>query len=299
MLRESGKVKTVIGNTKFSLEASANESFRIRDIFIAEPAAEYATLRTNKTVVGYFRTGTGTLGNHLHYPITDQEEVTLLSKLIGQGIFRQIPVPSGSVFTIEDIHDAGSVVTVVYDEYDQSDVSPNEPNGENSKQYDLINYGRFSGTLAEGYNLYETQQTSNAYPAFPYGKCVPSKHVITLHGICFGDIGRTGGTAANKQYTKFLKLVKNRKTLYDDDMLGFPYIGSAPAADGVTIATGQSRAGNFDDIDLRQPLIFAKPIIFEPGDDVDLSVSTIISAGVACLTAKDAEVGLICTVNLL
>lgn len=299
MLKESGKVKTVIGNTQFTLEAKANESYRIRDIFIADPAAEYATLRVNKTVVGYFRVGEGTLGNHLHYPIQDQEEATLLSRLISLGLFHKIPVPSGSVFSIEDIHDAGSTVTVVYDEYDANDVSPNEPNGENAKEYDLINYGRYSGTLAAGDNLYETQQSSTAYPAFPYGKSVPSKHVMTLYGICFSDFGRTSGTTDNKQYTKFLKLVKNRKTLYDDDFNGFPYIGSAPAADGTNIGTGQSRAGNFDDIDLRLPLILDEPIVFNPGDDVDLYVNTVIGAGVANIAAKDAEVGLIFNVKLL
>jgi len=299
MLKESGKIKNVLGNTQFTLEAKANESFRIRDIFIANPAAEYATLRTNKTVVGYFRTGTGTLGNHLHYPIEDQEEATLLSKLIGMGLFHKIPVPSGSVFTIENIHDAGSTVTVIYDEYDASDVSPAEINGENAKEYDLINYGRFSGTLAAGDNLYETQQTSNAYPAFPFGKVVPSKHVMTLYGVLFSDFSRTSGTAANKCFTKFLKVVKNRKTLYDDDFNGFPYIGSALAADGTEIGEGISRAGNFDDIDLRLPLILDEPIVFNPGDDVDLYVNTIIALGVANIAAKDAEVGLIFNVKLI
>jgi len=299
MLREAGKIKNVIGNTQFELEAKANESFRVRNIYISGPAAEYVTLRVDKVVVGYFRTGGGTLGNHLHFPLVDEENATLFSLLQAMGIFRPIPIPSGSVFTIESAHDSGSVVTVIYDEYDQSDVSPNEPNGPNAKEYDFINYGRYSTTLAAGENLYATQQTSNAYPAFPWGKVVPSKHVMTLHGILFSDFGRDSSTGTNDQTTKFLKLVKNRKTLYDDDLNGFPFIGTSPGDDAVTIGQGSSMSGNYDDIDQRLPLILPKPLVFEPGDDVDLFVFTVLNAGAVNIAAKDAEVGLIFTVKLL
>ncbi len=299
MLKEAGKVKTVRGDTQFELEAKANESFRIRDIFIESAADEYVTLRVNKIVVGYFRTGGLTLGNHLHFPLQDEENATLFAYLNELGIFRSIPIPSGSVFTITGAHDSDSVVCVRYDEYDASDVSPNEPNGENSKDYDFVNYGRYSTTLAAGDNLYSVQQTSSAYPAFPFGKVVPSKHILTMHGLLFSDFARDSGTGTNIQKTTFLKLVKNRKTLFDDDLRGFPFIGPLPAADTTDIGIGQSFSGNYDEVDQRLPLIFDKALVFEPGDDIDLYVTTEIVAGAANILERHAEVGLIFTVRML
>lgn len=66
-LREKGMVKSVLGNTDLTLEASPGESFQVTDIFIHNPAGNYLTAKVDKTTVGYFRTG-GQLGSHLAFP---------------------------------------------------------------------------------------------------------------------------------------------------------------------------------------------------------------------------------------
>ena len=65
-LKQAFAVKTVIGNTDLELKADPGESFLIKDIRIYNPASNYATLRIDKTTVGYFRTG-GLLGSHLPF----------------------------------------------------------------------------------------------------------------------------------------------------------------------------------------------------------------------------------------
>lgn len=61
-------LKTVFGNTDLELKADPGESFLIKNIFIATPATNFITLRTEKTTVGYFRVG-GNLGSHLPFAI--------------------------------------------------------------------------------------------------------------------------------------------------------------------------------------------------------------------------------------
>jgi hypothetical protein len=66
-LKQAYAVKTVIGNTDLELEADVGESFRIKDVFILNPASSYVTFKTEKTTVGYFRVD-GDLGSHLPFP---------------------------------------------------------------------------------------------------------------------------------------------------------------------------------------------------------------------------------------
>lgn len=65
-LKQAFAVKTVIGDTDLELKADPGESFLIKDIQIYNPASNYATLRTDKTTVGYYRVG-GLFGSHLAF----------------------------------------------------------------------------------------------------------------------------------------------------------------------------------------------------------------------------------------
>ena len=298
MLRERSKIKTVAGATQFSLQAEAGQSIRVTNIHIYSPSSEYATLFVNNAVVGYFRVGGGTLGNHLAYPGTDVERLTLYKFLLQSAIFSPIPIATGQVLKISGVHDSDSVVTVIYDLYDAGDVQNTEPNGSHAKRFGYINYGRYSGTLASGDNLLATQQTTNQFPAFPFGAVVPAKHKVKMFGILASDFGRASGTASNKQATSYLKLIRNRITLFDDDRNGIPMIAAAPSSDGTNIGIGQGIIGNYDDIDQRLPYMFDTPLEFTEGESLDVYLTTVLAAGSANIAAKDAEVGFILDVQL-
>jgi len=295
---EYSKVKTVDGNTQFSLTMPANRSCRIRDIHIFNPSTQYATFTVNKTTVAYFRVGGGTLGNHLPYPIADEENPTLYRWLIDTLGFMPIPVASGQTLTITGVHQVGSLVSVLYDEYDANDVRPNEINGSDSSRFQFINYGRYSTTLASGDNRYQTQQSPVQFPAFPFGEVVPAKHIMTLYGVIGSDVNRY--TASNnRQRTTYLKLVKNRKTLFDDDLNGLPFYGSGTfVSNAYVIGTGQSVIGSYDDTDRRLPFLFPKPLVFTEGESVDLYVTTALVTGSPNIPAAAAEVGLIFDVQV-
>jgi len=64
-LRQNQMFKTVLGDTALTLEASPGESFRVKNIWIIDPASSYVTVQVDRTTVGYFRCG-GALGSHLN-----------------------------------------------------------------------------------------------------------------------------------------------------------------------------------------------------------------------------------------
>lgn len=298
MLRERGRVKFVAGNTDLSLSPEAKESYRVRQILTNSSAGAYASVTVDKVLAAYIRQ-TGNRGSHSAFLGTSYQQHTLWNWLVERGIFRPIPVPKGSTLTITGVKQSTSFQAVVYDAYDPDDVREGEANGPGAKEYDLLQYGSYSTTLAAGDNLYATQLSSTQYPAFPFGKSVPSKHRMILRGIAFSDVGYTTGTAANKQATNYLKLVRNREVLFDEDRNGLPYYTSAPASDSITVGTGKSIGGDLSTADLRLPLIFPEPLVFNEGDDLDVIVTTAVAAGSANIAAADAAVCLIFNVQLI
>lgn len=290
MLRESGKVKAVRGNNNLELQAEANESYRVRDIMVDSAASAYVSIYVDKVLVGYYRTG-GNLGNHLHFPLTDEENSSVFGLLVSNQIFRPIPVPKGSKLQITGAAQAGATQVVVYDEYDENDVRSTEPNGPESNDYDVINYGRSSATLVDGDNRYTVAQTPNQFPDFPFGETVPGGRDITLYGILASDVGQNDGT--NEQLTQYLKLIRNRKTLFDDDLNGLPFFGVVPAGTATNIGTGQSIIGNHSATDQRLPFIFDAPLQFHEGEDLDIVVNTSVTAGTGIIVVGDSEVAFI------
>lgn len=298
-LLEANKVKTVVGNTQFTLTAPANRSYRIRDIHVSSPSSEYAQITVDKTTVAYYRVGGGTLGNHLPFQITDEENVTLYRWCLEFLGFHPIPVASGQTLMITGVHDSDSKVTVEYDEYNAGDVLATETNGSQANRFQFINYGRYSTTLANGENRYSVQQTTRQYPAFPFGELVPAKTNVKLIGILASDVSKDG-SGTNKQYSTYVKLVRGRKTLFDDDLNGLPNFGQTTFATGVTnIGTGQSLVGNYDDVDRRKPFILPSPLEFKEGEALDVFMTTSVVTGSANIAPKDAEIGLIMDVTLL
>lgn len=297
MLQQAGMYKTVEGNNDFELTMESNESCRIVDIMVQNPASSpgYISCYTNKDQVGYFRVA-GDLGNHLPFTLQDEKNMTLFGWLVEQGIFRPFPVPSGYTFKITGAKQDGAIVTVKYDLYDDGDVSATEPNGPDATEYDYINYGRYSTTLADGENHYQTQQTPSQFPAFPFGKDVPGKTQVTVHGFAASDLRKKAG-ATGIQITKYIKFVRDRETLFDEDLVGIPLIGANVSGSTYRLGEGYSVAGNYSDVDERPPKIFDTPLQFDPGESLDVIVRTSVVSGAALMDADETEVAMIQTVK--
>jgi len=296
-LKEQFMIKTVEGATDLVLQADSGESFLVKDILVDNPASNYATVKVDKTTVGYFRVG-GVLGNHLAVPPADTYKKSLLGYLFEKGIWRGIPVPEGCKLTISGVAQSGAKQVVIYEVYDGGDIKPEMPNGPKCEEYDFINYGRPSSAPADGDNLYAASQNPVEYPAFPFGDDVPAKKVIDIFGILGSDFGKTSGNAADKQITKYLKWVRERTTLFDDDGNGIVMTGVAPSSDGSNVGQGVSLVGNYSDVDYRLPFLFKTPLSFVAGEELNIYVTTSVEAGSANFTADEVEIGLIMRVRL-
>lgn len=295
-LKIQDRVKQTVNSTSFILQADANQSYRVKAIRVNQPTTDYITVRVNRQTAAYLRVG-GTQGNHAYFPTDSDHKPPLYEMLVTNGVFSPIPVPTGFELRIDGL-DATSIVQVIYDEYDAPDVSSQERNGPDSNSYDFIQYGRFSGTLADGRNTYATQQTTSEYLQFPFGDVVPAKTQITIHGVAFSAIGKTTSSQANQQRTDYLRLTKERKVMFDEDLNGMLYRGFIDTSQDITtVAAGQQRAGNNSDADLSDYLAFDPPLLFESGEELNVEVETTLVTGSANILAADAEVAFILGVD--
>lgn len=296
MLKERNRQKTITGTSAITLIADANESYRVKNIEVYGPTTNYATITVDRLVVGYWRVG-GNLGNHL--PFRDEVGVkrSLFGELVKRGIFRPIPIPSGMTMTITGVAVAGAITTITYDVYDKDDVKASEPNGIESREYDLIQYGQYSTTLADGDNKYATQITDSSFPPFPFGEVVPSKHTFQLRGILATPVHDGGTAPARVQDTQRLRLTQDREVLFDEDRLGYPLFASAVSVVTLSVGGIASFTGNMSDVDAAEPYFYDPPLTFQSGEELTVTVTTSLSTGNALIAAADAEVGLIFNVR--
>lgn len=287
-----GMTKNVLGNTDLSLEADTGEAFLIKDIMIASPASNFATMKVKNTTVGYYRVA-GEYGNQLQYPMTDEENASLIGLLIDKGLMDPIPVPEGEKFIIQNVAQASAVQTVVYDVVEPGDISADMPNHPAANNYQIVNYGRPSGVPAAGDTLYDSQQSPAEFPGFPFANDVPTGKEIVIKGILFGDIAKDTSAGTNQQKTQYLKLVKERTVLFDEDRNGLLYVGGSYTGGTETLAEGQSVGGYYSANDNRLPLILSTPLVFASGQELNLYVTTVVDAGSVNLVASDVEIGLI------
>lgn len=283
-LKSRDQVKTVLGATVLQLSADPGESILIKGIKIYSQNGTYAILKTEKTTVGYFRIDE-TYGNHLAFPSLRSFNLTilpaypknLLDLLWGLGIFKGYPVAEGESFILSGAEGATDIKSVIYDIYDSEDMKNTDPNGSKSPEYLLVNYGDTGAVIdAAQDTLFDNPLNPVEFPSFPFGDDVPAKHQITIHAILGGEVAVTNATPAITIYSTYLKLVKDREVLFDEDRNGLPYDFSlAYGSVGTKRGGGKSVIGDFTQIDPRPPYIFSEPMVFDSGDELNIFITTV------------------------
>lgn len=283
-LKAANQTKTVIGAADLQLRADPGESFLIKKIMIDSGAGTYVTLKIEKTTVGYFRVS-ATYGNHLSFPrfqdtalvIGAQHPKNLLELLWDLGIFKGYPVAEGETFILTGVAGAADMKTVIYDIMEAADIKPEQVNGSKAPEYLLVNYGDTGAAIAAAAeNLYDNPLNPVEFPAFPFGDDVPAKTQITIHGIAGAEAGVRNATPATAIYTEYLKLVKDREVLFDEDRNGQPFdFSTITGAAGTKRAGGRSLMGDFTHLDPRPPLFFDTPMLFDQGDELNIYVTTL------------------------
>lgn len=304
-------VKNAIGKTagqSLELEADPGQSFLVKDILVGNNDATMTDVTIDKALVGRFRTAKE-LGSHLSFPygmcntvaadvsIALKPRHTVLEYLGDMEHFKGFPIAEGQKMTISPAVVAEYLgdIAIVYEEYDGGDIKAEDENGSESEEYMIINYGDTGGVVtAAGNNEVNSQNSPSEFPQFPFAKVVPAKTEIDLIGILASDAW-DWDTADDGTYTTYLKLVKERTVLFDDDRNGILFKGGEPGVPdiGTYYGHGVSKIGNYSTEDIKKPFMFPKPITFGPGEELNIFITTAEMTDPGSIPQAGLEIGLI------
>jgi hypothetical protein len=207
-----------------------------------------------------------------HTPSSFKE--TLLAYLGAKGVFKGYPVAEGEMFSIDLITGATAVKMVEYEIYEAGDITNDMENGSKADSWMYINYGDTGADLQLIVDVVLGETNNPAeYPDFPFGGIVPAGQKIELIGILASDVAPALNIAADWSYTEFLKLMRGREILFDEDHNGLMYYAPFTAPPGAVdmIAEGYAVGGNFTQCDLKQPHMFDPPVVFEQGEELSVT----------------------------
>lgn len=244
--------------------------------------------------------GSGVSGNYRWNEavqrMTGGRSETLLKYLDRLGLWQGIPVAEGETLKITGVARSNANQVLVYEIHDAGDMTPETPNGSKSKTYMFLNYGNCGAAInTNGDSLYNTSQSPAEFPAFPFGTVVPAKHEIEILGICASAFAPQENDNTNYIYTTFLKLVKDREVLFDEDRQGIIFNNRQLDLSGRqdSVQQGFSLIGNKSEYDLNDPFMFNPPLKFVPGDELAIYLTTIASGSGQNIATDEHEICLI------
>lgn len=292
MLKQANCIKRAADTVAFSLLADTGESFLIKSIICgATEVTTDPTLRVDRKTVGFYRAGVQGR-SHLGHLDDAFLPMNLMDWLLSKNINMAIPVAEGQTFTIDRGADKTGDVIVVYDRYDAGDIRPDMVNGTGAKEYNFIQYmtATTAPATADDHEL-NVSLSPAEFPDFPCGAVVPARNKIDILGIA-GQPVVHGDAGAGGCRTQYLKLIKDREILFDEDRLGIDF--KAPVSVGtdaeyitdisligdcVSVPTGLSEPS------YGLPLLFDPPLHFESGEELLVYLSTLLpSAGTIAVT---------------
>jgi len=221
---------------------------------------------------------------------------TLLSLLKKMGIWTGWPVAEGETFRLSGGKNPNARQVVIYEIWEPGDIKADDLNGSRSKEYLLVNYGNCGSTIkTTGDHLYTTSKNPAEFPDFPFGGVVPAKYEIEILGICGSTFAPKANENANYSYTQFLKLIKDREILFDEDRNGILFeqrnLDLGGRRDG--IADGISLIGNYSEIDKQPPLFFDPPLKFVAGEELGVYITLAALGTGQDITIYQHEIALI------
>ena len=266
-----------------TLRADTGESFLVKDIRVIYDNCKYCVVSIDRDTVGFFRLSGHTLRSHLYSPkgvtfasysgLASTPSKTLLSLMVEKGFFRGFPIAEGQKLTISPYPENTYLknVVIVYEKYEAGDIKKEDVNGSEAKEYIYIVYGHISEEVKNaGEYVYDVMINPEEFADFPFERECPAKTEIEVLGIT-GWEAISVADGSNYTYTKYLKLFKGRKLLFDSEKKGLPLYQSYWAgASGQVGGNGFSLVGQYTEKDYRLPLFFDTPIKFTPGEELRL-----------------------------
>lgn len=234
------------------------------------------------------------VGDLASIPMGSQK--TILGLLSQLGIFKGFPIGEGETLTLTGAKQSGAIQIAIYEVYDAGDKTPAMENGSKSLEYLFLNYGNAGGNINKtGDSLFNTAKSPAQFIDFPYGKTVPAKHEVSLIGLLASDFAPKENDGTDYCYTSYLKLIRERTTLFDDDKNGLLLYSAIATALGNMdmVAEGQSLVGNYSDKDMRVPFIFPDPLIFVEGEELNVYLTTVQGSSGKNIAIDEHELAII------
>jgi len=302
MLKQTNCIKHAPNTAGLTLQADVGESFLVKCIYVGECTTDaYLSAKIDNFSVAYYRVK-GKRGNELGGMRRSYTGYNLMDKLVKRGLPFAIPIAEGQKLTIAALDGDGSI-QVVYDIYSAGDIRADMPNGTASKIFGFIQYLKESAVLtASGDMLLDTALTPAEFPDFPAGKAVPARMKIKLHGIHGSPVSDYVSTG-NGFYSTYLKLIREREVLFDEDREGIKFLGYTGASQAAyylnavsIIGCGGEQAMSREDVKFDDPLYFDPVLVFASGEELLVYLSW-IKEGTHTMSANNPCVGLILEVN--
>ncbi len=233
-----------------------------------------------------------------HTPSSSKE--TLLAYLGRLGIFKGYPIAEGETFTIELCTGATAVKVVEYEIYDAGDITNNMENGSKSNSFMYVNYGGTGAVLqAVAETALGESNNPTEYPNFPFGGNVPAGQKMEMFGILASDIAPAANVTGTATYTDYLKFMRGRQILFDEDHNGLLMMARFLDPPGAVnmIGEGFSVCGNYTQCDIKQPNMFDPPIIFPEGEELTIAWHVILEGAGSPITEELQEVGIILRIS--
>jgi len=285
MLLQANKVRQFLLTTGGNFTVPSGKSALIKRIECIPSASDtYLELSVDRVTVAAYRVK-GRSGNQLGTFLSGYLKFNIMDFLAKKGVNVFIPVAEGQTFTVSRHTETGNVM-VIYDEYSAGDIKATDPNGSDASVYNYIQYMSTSETPTASQDiLLDTSLSPAEFPDFPAGAVVPAGHTITLLGI-FGMPFTTGAAGPENWGTSFIKMIKGREVLFDDDKFGIPFDGQD------TLAVADAYLANFSLIgpgveigvdeaalNLGEPLMFDPPLEFGSGTELNIYLSGVMDTG--------------------
>lgn len=247
------------------IAAKVGESLRIKQLLVgALHTGGFCECLIDRLSVGFWYIG-DIAANHLEQCGVTDVLPNLFTRLQQLKIFNGYPIAEGETFEIKPAVQGATIVGAIeYEIYDAEDMKAEMPGGSKSKDYMFINYGTNTAAIVAGaYGDLDKSRNPSEYPAFPFGDSVPAGHEIDIHGVLIKTWGGYVDDTADTM--RFLKLIRDRKVLFNEDRRGI-YVtqGMGP------LTWGSIRQTNCD------IKLFPAPIKFGPGDELNMSLSAAV-----------------------
>lgn len=281
MLRQADCIKRKLNTEGLTLQADAGESFLVKAIYVGRCTTDaYLAAKINNVSVAYYLVK-GKRGNKLSGTRLSYRGLNLMDILVKRGLPFALPIAEGQKLSIDALDGIGTI-QVVYDCYDAGDIISTMPNGTDCKNFGFIQHLTETTKLtASGNMLLDKSNTPAEFPDFPAGKAVPAKMKIILHGIegsPFADYTSSG----NGFYSTYLKLIRERTVLLDEDRLGIPFLGNSAATSAEDYAKVETLIGSVGEVawptgdyKLAEPFFLEPPLEFVSGEELNVYVSLV------------------------